>query len=107
MSNLLKSCGRFIKTMSFPDHVPPLECLINNCCNITELSLPTAKLNPEQLVEVIDNLQKMDIHWSTDLMPVNSDMIPMLVISSKLIELTIRMEPWEIFGKQCEKFGYH
>jgi len=93
--------------MSFPDHAPPLECLINNCCNVTELSLPTAKLDPEQLVKVTDNLkrlQKLDIQWSTNLMPVNSDMIPMLVISSKLKELTIRMEPWEIFDKQLEKF---
>ena len=52
MINLLKSCGGYMKTVSFPDYVPPLLELVNIldwCCNVVELSLPNAKLDTEQL----------------------------------------------------------
>ena len=40
MNNLLKSCGRYMKTVSFPDYVPPSLQLVNMlgwCCNVIEL----------------------------------------------------------------------
>ena len=46
--NLLKSHGVYVKRLSFPDHVPPLD-MFQYCVNVLQLDLathPTAKLGP-------------------------------------------------------------
>ena len=68
MKNLLKSCGQFIKRLSFRDHVMPskLTVMLKLCSNVVELSLPTIELNPDQLKiaiqhgEVTESANSMD-----------------------------------------------
>ena len=68
LCNLLKSFGGHIKTLSFPDHVPPIE-IFQHCVNVTRLDLatqPTAKLSPSEIRTAIKHmvqLQKLDVHW--------------------------------------------
>ena len=86
VSTFLSTCGRSIKTLSFPDHVPPLQTLIRYCHNVVELSLPKTELDRVQVGKVIQHmqrLQKLDVEWSFGLMR-------LLVISNQLEELTIR-----------------
>ena len=86
VSDLLKTCGRYIKTLSFPDHAPPLQTLVRNCHNVVELTLPKTKLDRVQVGKVIQHmqgLQKLDVEWSFGLMR-------LLVISNQLKELTVR-----------------
>jgi len=93
VNNLLKTCGRYVKTLSFPDHAPPLQTFVRNCHNVVELSLPKSKLDREQIGKVIrymQQLQKLDVEWSFGLMR-------LLVISNQIKELTIR---W------CEQIKY-
>ncbi|XP_065898806.1 uncharacterized protein [Dysidea avara] len=89
VKNLLKSCGGYIKTLTFPNHVPPVNTL--QCCNnVVELSIPQAKLDPEQLGNVVKHmggLKKLDVKWT------DADMMPLLSISSKLNQLTVRLTP--------------
>lgn len=61
MKNLLESCGPYIKRLSFPDHVTPskLTVMLSNSSNLVELSIPTSKLNPEQLQRVIRPMEKI------------------------------------------------
>ena len=88
--HLLKSCGGCIKRLSFPDHVPPpvkLVSVLQNCNNLIELSLPTTKLDIEQLgkaVQYMVQLCNLDVQW-------NVNLVPLLSIGTKLKELTVRL----------------
>jgi len=91
VKSLLKSCGGYIKTLAFPNNVPPLSVL-QYCENVIELAVPTARFVPQRLGEFIQEhmrvLQKIDFKWNTDFM-----LMPFLelITSSKLKELTIRL----------------
>ena len=91
--NLLKSCGSFIKTLSFPNHVPPtLHHLLRYCNDVVELILPTTKLDRVQVGKVMgqmQHLQKLDVQWSLGL-------IRLLVIKNELREVTIRCPAGEV-----------
>ena len=104
MNNLLKSCGRYMKTVSFPDCVPPplqLVSMLGWCCNVMELSLPNVKLDAEQLAEIVKHmrwLQKMEVQWGKQL-------APLLSIGKNLKEMTIRIK--EKFRFSCFKSDDH
>jgi len=104
INNLLKSCGGYMKTVSFPDYVPPPLLLVNMlgwCYNVIELSLPNTKLDDEQLAEIVRHmvrLQKMEVQWSKQL-------IPLLSIGKSLKEMTIRIK--EKFRFSCFKSDDH
>jgi len=90
VDNLFKSCGGYIKRLSFPDQVPPaikLVSMLHNCNNVVELNLPTTKLNVEQLKEAVkclEQLHKLDIQW-------NVDLVTLLSVCTTLKELTVRL----------------
>ena len=86
--SLLKSCGKYIKRLSFPDHIMPskLASMLKCCNNLIQLSIPTSSLSADQLGKAIGpirNLKMLDIPWS-------GDINPLLAISARLKELTIR-----------------
>ena len=86
--NVLKSFGEYIKRLSFPDHVMPskLASMLKYCRNLVQLSIPTSRLSADQLGKAIESmryLEKLDVPW-------NGDINPLLLISAKLKELTIR-----------------
>ena len=89
VKNLLESCGQHIKRLSFPDHVTPskLTVMLPHCSNLVTLSIPTSKLNPEQLTKIIGPMEKLQ---SLDV-PLSTDTDQLLAICSKLKELTIRV----------------
>ena len=63
--NVLKSCGRHVKRLSFPNLVIPVESL-HHCDNVLRLSLPSVKLSLDQLKTVMQcmkKLQYLDILW--------------------------------------------
>jgi len=99
--SLLKSCGGSMKRLLFPDHVPPplkLVSMFQNCKNVIELSLPTTKLDIEQLRKIVQymrQLRTLDVQW-------NINLVSLLSIGTKLEELTVRLvimndefEDWE------------
>ena len=73
VNSVLRSCGQHVKQLSFPHHVITTSKLIETlsyCCNAVELSLPTTKLEPEQLGEIfvcMEHLQSLDIQWENDI----------------------------------------
>ena len=91
VNSILKVCGIAIKKLSFPDHVTPsaLLKLTKYCNNVINLSIPTTKLDPEQVGQVVkhmDSLQRLDIQWDFDIKKLLS------VTSKNLTELTIRVQ---------------
>jgi len=66
VNNVLKMCGVYVQFLSFPHrHVTPLKLvkMLGYCSNVIELSLPTTKLDLEQLgkvVKLMTGLQKLD-----------------------------------------------
>jgi len=85
----LKSCGQYIKILSFPHHVTPLKlAMLRDCANLVELRLPTSKLNYDQLGKAMQpmwNLQVLDVQWT-------GKIHLLLVICNRLKELTVIME---------------
>jgi len=86
--NVLKSCGRHIKRLSFPDHVMPskLVSMFKYCINLTQLSIPTSELSAEQLrktLEPMKYLESLDVPW-------NGNIYPLLLITARLKDLTVR-----------------
>ena len=90
VKNVLKKCGKHVKRLSFSHHVnsSKLIPMLKYCCNIVQLSIPTTKLNIDQLGKVIEpmrSLKRLDVPWYYD-----DDINPLLLISARLKELTIR-----------------
>jgi len=88
VKSVLKSCGRYIVQLSFPDHVVPskLTALLLHCSNLVQLSIPTSQLSPDQLMKVMksaEKLQGLDIQWTNQI-------YPLLEICGRLKELTVR-----------------
>jgi len=90
MKEVLKVCGHHIKVLSFPNSRLPstlsLVEMLKYCSNVQNFSLPSTKLNLEQLRKIIDHMRylqtlqlKMDVN----------DIKPLLVDISQLKELTI------------------
>ena len=90
VKTVLKSCGQYINYLSFPDHVTvsKLALMLQHCSNLVELRLSTNKLNCDHLrraTESMGKLQTLDIMW-------DSEISPLLVICSRLNQLTIRQK---------------
>ncbi|XP_065920040.1 uncharacterized protein [Dysidea avara] len=91
VNNLLKVCGQHVKQLSFPHHVTPAKLLrmLEYCNNAVDLSLPTTKLNPEQLKTIVlcmRQLQKLDVLWDSNI----KQLLELVVVGLK--ELTIRVK---------------
>ena len=91
MNNVLKVCGQHVKQLSFPHHVTPskLVKMLDYCNNVIELSLPTTKLNPDQLetvVQIMTHLQKLEVWLEMH------EIIQVLELVKNLTELTIRLQ---------------
>ena len=66
INGVLKSCGRYMKQLSFPDLMVPVN-MLGHCRNLVRLSLPSAQPSLNQLMVVVQsmrNLQYLDILWS-------------------------------------------
>ena len=91
--NLLKSYGGYIKILSFPDHVPPLD-MFQYCVNVLRLDLathPTAKLGPSELhtaIKYMGKLQKLDVYCCN----APNDLTQILLVCANIEELTIRVQ---------------
>ena len=72
VNNVLKLYGQHVKRLSFPQHVIPSKTveMLGRCDNMTDLSLPAAKLNHQQLQKifpVMNNLQWLDVQWDIEI----------------------------------------
>jgi len=77
MNNALQVFGQHVKQLSFPNHVTTREnsklisvTTLTYCINAVQLSLPTTKLNHEQLGKVMlhmEHLQSLEINWESDI----------------------------------------
>ena len=89
VKTVLKSCGQHVKRLSLPDHVisSKLTSLLRPCVNLVELSIPTSKLSPDQLITVMksaEKLQGLDIQWT-------SQIYPLLEVCGRPKVLTVRI----------------
>lgn len=86
---VLKAKGEAIKKLCFPDHVTPSTFvkLTKVCCRVTELSIPTTKLAPQQMEQVVQHMW-LDTLWNIDF----KQLLVVLINASYLKELTIRIE---------------
>jgi len=87
---ILKSYGRYIETLSFPDDVPSTapDIFSQYCNHVTTLCIPTCGLQSAMLKVVVRHmrgLQNLDVGWSTD-------MRELLSLSDTLTDVTIRMQ---------------
>ena len=96
MKNVLKVCGQHVKQLSFPNHVTSTSISVTTlayCSNVVQLSLPTTKLNSEQLGEILlhmEHLQNLDVRWESDI----KQLLELIILyCMNLEELTIR-EIW-------------
>ena len=96
MKSVLKSCGKYVKRLSFPDHVAPTQLKsLRHCNNLVELSIPTSTLNCNQLSKVMKNmeiLRSLDILWT-------SEIHLLLQICDGLKKLTVRLPAESCFSK--------
>jgi len=89
VESALKSIGEHVKRLTFPDHVVPVK-LLQHCCNLVQLHLPSAKLNLNHLktaVKSLRKLQHLDVLWT-----LKNDIKRLLSIGTKLEEITIRVQ---------------
>jgi len=89
IESILKSRGENVKRLTFSDHVIPVK-LLQHCCNLVQLSLPSAKLNLNQLRKAVKSLRKLqylDVLWSS-----KNDIKRLLSIGVNLKEITIRIQ---------------
>ena len=73
MKSVLKSCGQYIKRLSFPDHVAcvvktpcKLTPILLHCSNVVQLNIATSKLTSgelEKLIKPMGRLESLDISW--------------------------------------------
>jgi len=94
VNNMLKVCGQYVKKLSFPNHVTPIPKLVETlryCSYAVQLSLPTTKLDCEQLGEILrlmDQLQSLDVLWEQDDL---KQLLELIILNGmNLKELTIR-----------------
>jgi len=86
LKEILTVCGQHIKVASFPYSKIPVE-MLQYCSNVQHLSLPSIKLDPEQLKKIINNmccLQTLELKVDDDI-----DTKQLLLNTSQLRELTI------------------
>ena len=88
---VLKAYGQHVKRLSFPHHVTPaiLTGMLSYCNNVVQLSLPSTKLDPEELGKILlqmGHLQRLDVEWDIDIKQL------LMQISVNLKELTIRLK---------------
>jgi len=90
VKSVLKSCGQYIKRLSFPDHVAPskLTVMLQHCSNLVELSIPKTILKLDQLIKLIDSMGNLR---SLDIPRVRNPFHMVLPYCSRLKELTIRI----------------
>ena len=88
LKSVLRSCGQYIRRLSFPRHVMPskLISMLQHCSNV---SLPMNKLTPDQLRKILqlgamEKLEHLDIPWTKEI-------FPLLETCVKLKELTVRI----------------
>ena len=65
IENVLKSCGRHVKQLSFPNHAIHVKSL-QYCNNVLRLSLPSVKLSVNQLRTIMQSMKKLqylDVLW--------------------------------------------
>jgi len=104
VNRMLKVCGRYVKHLSFPHrHGTPskLVQLLEYCSNVTELYLPTTKLNPQQLgkvVKLMTCLQKLDTRQDDDI----KQLIELVNVDLK--ELTIRIQKYKWRNNSIESW---
>ncbi|XP_065893308.1 uncharacterized protein [Dysidea avara] len=88
---VLKLCGQHIKMLSFPNHrvpsTPVYLKMLQYCSNVRHLSLPSTKLDPEQIKKTIHHmgcLQTIELNVDDD-----SDIKQLFLSTGQLRELTI------------------
>ena len=91
MNDALKHCGQYIRRFFFPTHVTPskLPRMFEYCSNVIQLSLPTTKLDPQQLgsaLQQLRDLQRLDVQWDTKF----KELLELIGINLK--EVTIRVK---------------
>jgi len=73
--NVLKDFGRYVKRLTFPNHVAQSKLLkmINRCGNLTHLTLPAVtELDLDELkhaVQHMSSLEKLEVRISSDIEP--------------------------------------
>ena len=92
VQSALKSCGEHVKVLSFPDHVPPSRLMkfFDYCRNVTQLNIPTTKLDLGQVRSVLDSmkhLQKLNTKWNCEVWQLLK-----VTFNSNLKELTVRIK---------------
>ena len=90
VKNVLKMYGEHVRRLSFSHHVMPakLIAMLKCCSNLVQLSIPNSKLSTDLLgkaIESMRNLENLDVLWYY-----GDDISPLLLISARLKELTIR-----------------
>ena len=100
IKDTLKFCGRYVKRLSFPNLVIPIELLVQ-CSNVQRLSLPSVDLRLKQLRVLIQNMKKLqylDILWTS-----KYDIKYLLLMIGypccTIKELTIRERLKSLFGE--------
>ena len=86
-------CGQHIKVLSFPNSRVPstLIDMLQYCINVQHLSLPSTKLDPEQLRKTMHHmgcLQTLELKMDS-----NGDIKHLLLNIGQLKELTIFSNP--------------
>ena len=100
VKEMLKLCGQYIKVLSFPYCILPsaLVEMLKYCNNVQHLSLPSTKLDPEQLQKIIHHmgcLQTLEIKVDYD-----SDIKQLFSNTSHLKEITIILETCSSIGEK-------
>ena len=90
VSNVLRVCGRYVKRLSLTHHVTPSKLfkMLEYCGNVIELSLPTTKLDTDQIgtaVQLTAHIQKLDVWLEMH------EIVRVLELVKNLTELTIRL----------------
>ena len=95
VKEVLKVCGQHIKILSFPNSrvSSTLVEMLQYCCNVQHLGLPSTKLDPEQLRNTIHHmgcLQTLELTVENS----SSDVTQLFLNAGQLRELTIFEPPY-------------
>ena len=67
VKSVLKSCGKYVRQLSFPDHVESTQLrILRHCNNLVELSIPTSTLNCNQLRKIMKHGNIAEPRYSVD-----------------------------------------
>ena len=104
MKRVLRVYGQHIKVFSIPNSRVPstLVEMLQYCCNVQHLSLPSTKLDPKQVRNVIYHLrclQKLELRVNN-----HSDVKQLLLCTCQLKELTIILDTTYNFYKLKDLF---